>query len=733
MEFLEILNEQVLREVYGPELINQAYVALSGGKVVRRQRQPDEEISAQWDNNLNSPVMRAKFDDDNLLTLCGCNTFRQGNPCVHIVALLVAWASQRSTFAGIQEDEEMGEASSGSSAGAPPAVPVFDVAGDYRRILSHYTVAELREIARVRNVPISGIRKDPILDALALALSQKDKFRQDWPQLSPNGRLVAGLLPFVVTYLNTAVLEQAAEPLGLKGQAFTQAIEDLRAFGMIAVDNYGGITYPAVLPVWAPPEADFAGADVLDVQKRSIQLAPEPQAFYQAVTRLLVLLQAAPQAYQARIDVLVKGSHEKNSILREWPMDPRDADRLAQAQKPYQFVQQEGVRIAPAPSPLTTEARQKLATAMRVSPDQLDFMIRLLQAYNLIKVAPGQPVRPAAGVIAAVLQEETIQFLKQLLARYVDMESWTDIDLAFAHPQAFRRVLRNYNQGSYSRFLATAKMLRQRIFLLLRRLPAGTWYSAGSLARRLSDFPLQTLLRGLLEQQLVEINGRKISLDRSEDTWQIFAWFLESILSGPLYWQGLVDLAWEKDRLAGFRITELGAALLAHPVDFQMPKPAASTRTLEFTPEGNLVLRIEAASGSLIGLAIMLGNVDAGREGGIMIRPTLEGAGRAFESGWSAERILNTLAEEAGQAVPAALAEPVQKWWQNYGSVQIYQDVALMEFGDDYALGELLAGTSLSRYLLYRFSPRLIAIRQEGAAELRDELVKKGYTPKTAA
>jgi len=294
-------------------------------------------------------------------------------------------------------------------------------------------------------------------------------------------------------------------------------------------------------------------------------------------------------------------------------------------------------------------------------------------------------------------------------------------------------VLRNYNQGSYSRFLATAKMLRQRIFLLLRRLPAGTWYSAGSLARRLSDFPLQTLLRGLLEQQLVEINGRKISLDRSEDTWQIFAWFLESILSGPLYWQGLVDLAWEKDRLAGFRITELGAALLAHPVDFQMPKPAASTRTLEFTPEGNLVLRIEAASGSLIGLAIMLGNVDAGREGGIMIRPTLEGAGRAFESGWSAERILNTLAEEAGQAVPAALAEPVQKWWQNYGSVQIYQDVALMEFGDDYALGELLAGTSLSRYLLYRFSPRLIAIRQEGAAELRDELVKKGYTPKTAA
>jgi hypothetical protein len=78
------------------------------------------------------------------------------------------------------------------------------------------------------------------------------------------------------------------------------------------------------------------------------------------------------------------------------------------------------------------------------------------------------------------------------------------------------------------------------------------------------------------------------------------------------------------------------------------------------------------------------------------------------------------------------LAELLNQWWQNFGSVQIYQDVALMEFGDDYVLGELLAGTSLPRYLLFRFSPRLIAIRPEGAVQLRDELVKKGYTPKSA-
>ena len=84
----------------------------------------------------------------------------------------------------------------------------------------------------------------------------------------------------------------------------------------------------------------------------------------------------------------------------------------------------------------------------------------------------------------------------------------------------------------------------------------------------------------------------------------------------------------------------------------------------------------------------------------------------------------------AGEALPAALDTSLRKWWLDYGSLQIYEDLAVVELADDYALNELLAGTSLSRYLLYRFSPRLVAVRPEGVDLLREELVKKGYTPK---
>jgi hypothetical protein len=728
-----MLTDDILREAVGPELMNQAYLALASGHVIQRMRQPDGEISARWDSGLNSPLMRVRSEEDRLLTLCNCPEFQRDATCAHIAALLVAWAGERPTFVPVGAEEVLpGELPSGTSVQAPTSVPVFDVVGDYRRILNMFTVTELREIARLRKVPISGIRKDPIVDALAQALAQKDKFRADWPLLSPQARLLAGLLPFIVTFMNIVTLEQTAQPLGVNGNAFTQAIEELRSFGLIAIENYGGISYPSILPIWAPPDPDFTQVPVLDVKTLRIQPAPDPQSFYQAVTRLLILLQSSADTYQARVDVRGKDALKKVPMLREWPMDQHDVDQLVQAQNPYQFVKQEGVHITSAPSLLTNEARQKLATAIQAAPEQVDFAFRLLQSYNLVLITPGKPVRPAPGVIASILQMEEIRFLKQLIAGYANLNSWSEIDLALAHPQSFRLILSNYNQGSYTRFIAHAGMLREKMILLLRRLPAGQWYALDGLARRASLFPLLPLLRNLLERVALEINGRKINLDRAEDIQALYTRFIECMLSGPLYWQGAVDLAWEKDRLVGFRITDLGAALLAQPVDFQMPEPAEKGLPLEFTPEGNLILHIGTASSSLIGLAILLGEVDASRQGGIIIRPSLAGVGRAFEASWSAERILETLAAEAGRPVPPALAELLNQWWQNFGSVQIYQDVALMEFGDDYVLGELLAGTSLPRYLLFRFSPRLIAIRPEGAVQLRDELVKKGYTPKSA-
>ncbi len=750
--FLEMLTESVLREALGPEWVDRAITDLNNGKVIRRISMPDGEITARWDNQANAPEMHARFQDDTLLTLCSCQQFQREGLCAHIAGLLVAWANQRWSFATISEEDGAGSPAVLTSQPAQSSVAPaqsFDPVQDYRRILNYFTLAELREMARLRGVPVSGIRKDPVVDTLAQAFSQRDKLRQDWHLLSPQARVLAGLLPFLTFVSNTASLEQAAQPFGVKGEAFTKAMDELKAFGLVYVETYGGIYYPAVLPFWIPPDPEFMAVPELDVTNLRVQPAPAPQSFYQAATRLLILLQAASEPYQARVDMHTKDVWKRLPFLQGWPAEPADVERLARESKPYQVLQQQGLQVAPAPSLLTNDAREKLAAAVQVSPEEEDFIIRLLHGYNLLQITPGKPVRPVQGTINTILQEEALQFSKELFARYASLETWTEIDLILAKtksqpkvqpqagpqaaPKAFRLILKDYNRGSYPQFVQKLSQLRERLLLLLRRLPAGTWYSLDGLSKRAAIFPLRAMLHRLVDFGYFEINGHKINLDRPDDIQQLIARLLEAMLVGPLSWQGSVDLAWEKDHLSGFRLTDLGGALLAQAVDFQMPKPAEGVPALEFTPDGSLALQLEAASSMLIGLLVLLGDVEVSRQGGIIIRPGLIGAGRAFEAGWSAERILNVLATETGRPVPPGLVEKLQRWWQNFGSVNLYQNVAMMEFGDDFALSELLAGTSLSRHLLYRFSPRLIAIRPEGAAELREELVKKGYTPKTTA
>jgi hypothetical protein len=740
LEPLELITEETLREVIGSEMIDRAYMDLASGKVIERTHFPGDQIYARWDFTSNSPEMRLGFQDDMLLTLCTCRAFHQDGMCAHLAGLMVAWASQQSSFVPVfveSEEGEPGEPRARQRAQAPskpaPGGQSFDVVDNFRQILNRFTVSELRDIAKRRSVVISGIRKEPIVDSLAQAFSQKEKFRQDWQLLSAPARRVAGLMPFLIHYCNTASLEQAAQPLGIKGPAFTQALDELKSSGWIAVESYGEIHYPAVLPVWSPPDASFIDIPQLDVQTLRVQLAAPPETFYQAVTRLLVLTHAAPKGYQARIDVQVREMWKKVPMLRDWPVEMQDLEQAARDPRPYQFIQQHGLRIAPSPSPLTNESRQKLAAAMAAAPDMVDFIIRLLSALKLLVVNSGKPVKAVPGAIVSILQAGAMQQARQMFVGYADLQGWSEIDLSLAHSSDFRLILRNYNQGNYTLFVQNMSVMRERLILLMRRLPPGQWYAVRDMARGAALFPFHTWLRGLAGFGYFEVNGRKLNLDRPEDSQEVLSRLIEGMLSGPLYWQGAVDLAWEKDRAVGFRITDLGSALFVQPNDFEMPQPARDKPALQFTTDGALALRLESASGDLIGLAMQLGEVQVSPQGTVIVHPALLGAGRAFEAGWTADRILETLEAEAGAAAPGALADALRKWWQDFGRVQIYQDVALMEFNDDYALSELLAGTSLSRYLLYRFNPRLIAVRPEGVEELRGEMVKKGYTPKTAA
>ena len=74
--------------------------------------------------------------------------------------------------------------------------------------------------------------------------------------------------------------------------------------------------------------------------------------------------------------------------------------------------------------------------------------------------------------------------------------------------------------------------------------------------------------------------------------------------------------------------------------------------------------------------------------------------------------------------------ETLRTWERNRGLLHIYENITLLELGDDYALQELLISTSLGDHLVYQFSPRLIAIWADGTDLLIEEMERRGYTPR---
>jgi len=91
--------------------------------------------------------------------------------------------------------------------------------------------------------------------------------------------------------------------------------------------------------------------------------------------------------------------------------------------------------------------------------------------------------------------------------------------------------------------------------------------------------------------------------------------------------------------------------------------------------------------------------------------------------------VLGALARWLGKAPPPSWKNKMIAWSENYGKLHIYDDITLIELADDYALHELLSNTSLRDYLVYEFSPRLVAVHPEAVDDLVQEMEKRGYTP----
>ena len=204
----------------------------------------------------------------------------------------------------------------------------------------------------------------------------------------------------------------------------------------------------------------------------------------------------------------------------------------------------------------------------------------------------------------------------------------------------------------------------------------------------------------------------------------------QAMIEGPLRWFGAVEFAYDGKELAAFQVTPLGAWLFsetkAGSYTGTAPAEEAGAEAIRWLDDSTL--RLRATSDAVRVMPLVRAFADPTREL-LTFRVSNDSLARAFEKGIAVAEIAAKFAE-MGAPLPSALRARMDALEANYGRIHLYEHLTVLELADDMALRELLAGTSLSQYIVHQFSPRVVIVREEGVDELANELVKKGYTPR---
>lgn len=277
-------------------------------------------------------------------------------------------------------------------------------------------------------------------------------------------------------------------------------------------------------------------------------------------------------------------------------------------------------------------------------------------------------------------------------------------------------------------------LAREFVCRLLTPLTPGVWYSYKSFAewvRNVRPDFLHTLTEAETWFLAAAKTHHRYDLNRTSDWDAVGRPVLAAMLQNVPYWLGAVELRYEGQDLAAFRITPLGAWLLTNGVRGGFAEPAAApgaagesvARWIDDT-----TLRLSAHSEATRLLPLVRAFAEPAREA-LTFRVTPAAITRALERGIGIPEIAGKLAA-AGAPLPPVLRERMDALAANYGRIHLYERLTVLELGDDYALRELLAGTTLGEHIVHQFSPRLVVVRDEAVDALVKEMLSKGYTPR---
>jgi hypothetical protein len=717
-----ILTQLDIENTLDQKTFRKAIRLAQSGSVSLEDEDPHDSISGLVMDEDIEYYAEVELRGNQAFVSCDCD---QGfGLCVHAAALLIA----------VTFRQQRGPVYPGSSAKHYKKRLPYSIRGvtqeeqvrDLKTYLSNLTIKDLRELANRRGIKVSGLKRDLILEQLLEGLAEPQSLPDAVNRLPIDSRLVFSFTAILAEGINYNIhisslapfLDAALTVLGNQKPARSaiDCLDELRRLGMLFGGQYN-LQVP--LQTAAYQEIHAALFQPAAVAKDQIKLA-QPFSLVRTALHLLAL------AFSGQLKCEKPARRDRD----DFPILPGEGDR----------------QVLPVPSHpkyLNPSLTSALAGIYKQSEGYINLLAQMLETMKLW--APRQPERISL-LFREWLGDESHSLSRALFHQFILEDSTHELDNA--RTLGGFEVKRTRGSTSWGGLVSDLSGLRLRLLDLIARAPTGEWLEINHLMRLVyalfphwgMDFQ-QSGVQAYSNRSGVKIYQEgKVFTAGSFDVWMnTYGWLHLVILTHTLHGSGLLDIAYRNSQPYAFRISDFGAFLLGRKLTFHDPAAAASGG-LKFGPGAPLILKPMEAHPDLMRLVLRIASPyieeKASSKKKLVELPfavTLQDLQFMFSTGHHIEALISDLEAAANEPMPRPYRQLMEQVWERFGKLHLYPGMTLIEFADDYCLSELLAGTSLSQILVHTFSPRLIAIQQQGLAGYLDELAAKGYTPRLEA
>ena len=714
--------------------------------------------------------------EDGIHAACSC-PYNYAGYCKHIGAVLLLWLESPGSFTVEQSAPAATQSVIDTIAIEPPATavpaqPPFwlttpfamrqqqDTQNLYTWLDASYVVPDLRQLAKEQGWTINGTRKANIIQQIIQQITQPDIALKSLRSLDSEHRQVLDAmavlhpaLPYRIEHL-TAVAQQWGPLTTYK--TTDVYVQHLYRKGL-AIRGSVVQTYPpqnsfipkSVHRALPPLLANRVSEMSLPEHTDSRYQLGQPGLFLQRFQQILLLLdQNSPPLRPPMPRPHLEKFHE---FLREWDYVPEEIKQAQQANKLKAPDPKQSFTVPPPQPALPDETIVRLAP-LAGDEAQLNFIYHLLLAAGLLQ--PGSPVTVWRKVKEQFFQQdEATQWAILARTYFSTIMPWSEMWLALAERPSLqlKRTQRLYYRTTKPQELyGILTFFRAQALHLLAGLPDDRWLNLREVTDLLHpvwtrfdawSFTTTQYSGDIRPEWFLADNGRLLDTTANKADWDIAQGaFIRHVIQGPLHWLGLADISMENGQLVAFRLHGLSDLFFDKVEAIPLAGTAGGPTTTAVSPPpptdavtiaGNAIFITPTAVGAQTHSYLdKLAQLEEAAPTRFTYRLSTAAVHEAFESGQTLDQLIIGWQQCLPIAMPDAIRQQLIAWWNAYGQVRLYEHVTVIEFGDEYALAEMKAATSLEKHLVAEISPTMVIIHANAIDTLVAELEKAGYTPK---